>query len=201
MGNFADNRSSKGNLIVLSGPSGVGKGTICRELLKRCPELTYSISATTRKKRPGEIHGREYFFYSVDEFLQLARQGAFLEWARVFDNYYGTPREFVERITSEGKDCILEIDIQGALQVKREKPEGIFIFIAPPSKEELVRRITGRGTEDQAEIERRISQADGEMACLEEYDYLVINDEVPLAVARIQCIITAERCRVHKQNR
>ncbi|MCR4441172.1 MAG: guanylate kinase [Peptococcaceae bacterium] len=201
MCNLADNRGSRGNLIVLSGPSGVGKGTICRELLKKCPDLTYSVSATTRKMRPGETDGREYFFYNVDEFLHLVKKGAFLEWARVYDNYYGTPREFVEKITGEGKDCILEIDVQGALQVKREKPEGVFIFIAPPSKEELVRRITGRGTEDKVEIKKRLDQADGEMAHLAEYDYLVVNDEVSLAVARIQCIITAERCRVHKKSR
>jgi len=192
------NNRRKGLLIVISGPSGVGKGTICTELLKRYDDIQYSISATTRKPRPGETHGREYFFYSVEEFQELVKKDAFLEWAKVYDNYYGTPRSIVERIIEEGKDCILEIDVQGAMQVRRKKPEGIFIFIVPPSKEELARRITCRGTESGTEIGKRLSQADGEMAHLHEYNYMVVNDEVSKAVEKIRNIILAERCRISK---
>ena len=155
-----ENAGRKGLLIVISGPSGVGKGTICSELLKRHDHIRYSVSATTRKPRPGEIHGRDYYFCSVQEFMEMVEADAFLEWAKVFDNYYGTPVNVVEDTLAQGKDCILEIDVQGALQVKRKKPEGIFIFIVPPSKEELAKRITGRGRKTGPKL-KRLRQVDG----------------------------------------
>lgn len=186
----------KGNLFVISGPSGVGKGTICKELMKQYSDLVFSVSATTRKARPGEAHGREYYFYSTDEFVEMVKADAFLEYAKVYENFYGTPRSFVERIIKEGKDCILEIDVQGALQVKRKKPEGIFIFIVPPSRDELIRRITCRGTEDQAEINKRMNKVDGELAQIKHYDYMVVNDDLHKAVENIRSIITAERSRI-----
>ncbi|MBZ4652775.1 MAG: Gmk [Peptococcaceae bacterium] len=185
----------KGLLIVISGPSGVGKGTICRELFNHYNDIVYSVSTTTRKPRPGEVEGRHYFFTTEEEFKKLIAQDAFLEWAQVYGNYYGTPRQYVEEILQAGKDCILEIDIQGALQVKQKMPEGIFIFVVPPSLQELIRRITCRGTEDPSEIEKRMSQVSEEMSHLQDYDYIVVNDEVPSAVEKVRAIIVAERCR------
>ncbi|MFZ5755080.1 MAG: guanylate kinase [Bacillota bacterium] len=185
----------KGLLIVISGPSGVGKGTICRELFNKYDDIIYSVSTTTRKPRPGEVEGKHYFFTTEEEFQKLIAQDAFLEWAQVYGNYYGTPRQYVEEILQAGKDCILEIDIQGALQVKQKMPEGIFIFVVPPSLQELIRRITCRGTEDPSEIEKRMSQVSEEMSHLQDYDYIVVNDEVPSAVEQVRAIIVAERCR------
>lgn len=191
-----ENAGRKGLLIVISGPSGVGKGTICSELLKRNDHIRYSVSATTRKPRPGEIHGRDYYFCSVQEFMEMVEAGAFLEWAKVFDNYYGTPVRVVEDTLAQGKHCILEIDVQGALQVKSKMPEGIFIFIVPPSKEELAKRITGRGTENGTEIGKRLQQVDGEMAYLQEYDHVVVNDRIDQAVEKISRIIEMERLKM-----
>lgn len=190
-------RENIGNLIVISGPSGVGKGTVCRSLLKKI-EVVYSISATTRRKRPGEIQGKDYFYYTRVEFEKKINEDAFLEWARVYGNYYGTPIEFVDQILHEGKDCILEIDTQGALQVKEKRPEAIFIFILPPSKEELIRRLTGRGTENEKEINTRIGKLEEELAHLCDYDYKIINDNIEIAAEKIKAIIVAERCRVKK---
>lgn len=188
----------KGILVVISGPSGVGKGTICRELFKHYGDIQYSVSATTRQPRAGEINGKEYFFYSKDEFQRLMQDGELLEWAKVYDNYYGTPRTYVEEIINQGKDCILEIDVQGALQVKHKKPDGIFIFILPPSKEELIRRITCRGTEKPAEIDKRMKQVDEELSHLQDYDYMVLNEDLSRAVETVRAIIIAERCRVDR---
>lgn len=182
-------------LIVISGPSGVGKGTICKELIKRVSDLEYSVSATTRQPRNGEIHGQDYFFCQHEEFQKLIQDDELLEWAKVYDNYYGTPRKYVDDLINRGKDCILEIDVQGALQVKAKKPEGVFIFILPPSKDELERRITCRGTEKQDEIKKRMNKVDEELKHLHDYHYVVINEEIEEAVAKVQAIIMAERCR------
>lgn len=189
-------KNRRGLLIVISGPSGVGKGTICKQLLAKYQDIDYSISATTRKPRAGEKHGREYFFYSQEEFLKLIREDSLLEWAKVYDNYYGTPKKYVEDVLAQGKDCILEIDIQGAQQIKRKMPEGVFIFIAPPSKEELIRRINCRGTETPEEIRKRMGQVEKELDCIDDYDYIVINDNVDTAALNVRAIILAERCRV-----
>lgn len=188
----------KGNLIIISGPSGVGKGTVCRALLEKYQDVSLSISATTRKARVSEQEGREYFFYTKKEFLDLIERKAFLEWAKVFDNYYGTPRTYVENILQQGQDCILEIDVQGAMQVKSKWPTGIFIFLVPPSREELVRRISCRGTEGKAEIQKRLARAEEEMEHLKGYDYIVLNDYVQDAVEKIRAIIVAERCRTSR---
>jgi len=185
----------EGILIVLSGPSGAGKGTICKELLKET-DIKYSISATTRKPRKGEKHGREYFFLSKEEFQKKIQEDEFLEWACVYDNYYGTPKSFVEEVLSKGYDCILEIDPQGALKVKQKKPDAVYIFICPPSFNELANRITNRGTEDIQEIKKRLSCAKEEMLSVENYNYVVVNDVVENAVKKIKAIILAEKCRV-----
>lgn len=182
-------------LIVLSGPSGAGKGTVCKALLEQYPNLHYSISATTRKPRPGEIHGVHYYFLEESEFLQKRDAGHFLEWAQVYDNYYGTPKQAVEEQLNSGKDVILEIDIQGALQVKKQFPQGVFIFIVPPSLGELEKRIMKRGTESRDVIQKRLSSVVNEMSYISEYDYVVINDRVEKAVEKLKAIITAEKCR------
>lgn len=192
-------QEKRGNLVVLSGPSGVGKGTICRALIaKYGDEIKLSISATTRKARTGEKDGQEYFFYSREKFEELVQKEAFLEWAKVFDNYYGTPWEYVQEVLAQGKDCLLEIDVQGAMQVKRKCPEAIFIFLVPPSQEELVKRITCRGTEDEAEIKKRLNMAAEEMSFAEEYHYVVVNDSVELATEKVRAILVAERCRLSR---
>lgn len=188
----------KGNLIIISGPSGVGKGTVCRALLANCQDITLSISATTRKARINEREGREYFFYTKQDFLNSIGENAFLEWAQVFGNYYGTPRTYVESILEQGKDCILEIDVQGAMQVKSIWPTGIFIFLVPPSREELVRRISNRGTESETEIQKRLNRAEEEMAHLKSYEYVVLNDLIEDAAQKIRAIIVAERCRTSR---
>lgn len=191
-------RLTKGNLIILSGPSGVGKSTVCRALLAESNNLVLSISATTRQPRPGELDGREYFFYSPEKFAEALKQNAFLEWAEVFGNYYGTPRAYVEKVLAQGQDCLLEIDVQGALQVKAQWPEGIFVFLVPPSQEELKKRITLRATENEAERQKRLNQAQIELSYLSEYDYLVVNDDLAAAVKKLQAIIIAERCRLSR---
>jgi guanylate kinase len=185
----------RGLLIVLSGPSGVGKGTVCRALRRMMPELVYSVSATTRSPRAGEAEGVDYYYKTREQFQEMIDRGALLEYAEYVGNMYGTPREPVERTIAEGKDIILEIDVNGALQVRRNFPEGVFIFLLPPSLDELRQRISGRGTETQAVIDTRMSEACREIGMIAEYDYAVFNDEIESACRRIQSIITAEHCR------
>lgn len=189
--------NKEGVLVVLSGPSGAGKGTICKALLKEV-DIQYSISATTRKPRVGEKDGCEYFFLEKEEFEEKIKQNAFLEWAKVYDNYYGTPIKFVEEVLKSGKDCILEIDPQGALKVKEKKPDAVFVFIAPPSMQELENRITGRGTENITEIKKRMNCAKEEMLCMCNYDYVIVNDTVECAVEKMKAILIAEKCRVQR---
>ena len=190
--------TKKGLLIVLSGPSGAGKGPICREWLDKHPQAVLSISATTRAPRPGEQDGTNYFFRDLDTFDRMIENGEFLEYARVYDNYYGTPRKYVQQHLLAGKDVILEIDIQGALQVKERFDEGIFIFIVPPTMEELKKRITDRGTEDPETIFKRFNSAFEEVNFISRYNYVVINDTVGHAVEKIEAIIIAEKCRVDR---
>jgi guanylate kinase len=185
----------KGILIVLSGPSGVGKGTVCSALRKSATNLTYSVSATTRAPREGEVDGVNYFFKSRDEFLSMIERDQLLEWAEYVGNYYGTPYDFVRETLDQGKDVILEIEVQGALKVKERFPEGVFIFLMPPSFDELRNRIVTRGTETAELIQSRMSAAVDEISLMEHYDYAVVNDKIDLACSRIESILTAERCK------
>ncbi|MFD0616512.1 guanylate kinase [Paenibacillus sp. GCM10027629] len=190
---------SKGLLIVLSGPSGVGKGTVCTALRKKMPNLIYSVSATTRQPRMGEEEGVNYFYKSREQFLDMIEHNQLLEYAEYVGNYYGTPRDFVEQTINEGKDIILEIEVQGALQVKKSFPQGVFIFLLPPSLDELKDRIKGRGTENETVIDHRMSVAEEEINMIEYYDYAVVNDEIEHACRRIDAIITAEHCKISKE--
>jgi guanylate kinase len=186
-----------GLLIVLSGPSGVGKGTLCKEVLKEYPNLKLSISVTTRMPRPFEVEGKHYFFRTKEEFLQLIQNDMLIEYAKVFDsNYYGTPRHYVEEEIGKGNDVVLEIDVNGALQVKKNFPQAILVFIAPPSFDELEKRLVNRGTEDEEKIKRRLGAATHELLEIEKYDYVVINDWINQAKRKIINIITAEKCRI-----
>lgn len=185
----------KGLLIVISGASGTGKGTVCKELLTREPAIAYSISATSRAPREGEQDGREYYFRTREEFEAMIADGAFLEYADVYGNYYGTPLAPIEERRTAGEDILLEIDTQGALNVMERCPDGTFIFLLPPSLEELQRRITGRGTETEESIARRLAAARDEIRLGKRYRYAVLNDTVEAATDRIQTILAAERLR------
>ncbi|MEK3794054.1 guanylate kinase [Paenibacillus sp. FSL R7-0204] len=187
---------SKGLLIILSGPSGVGKGTVCTALRPKMPELVYSVSATTRLPRAGEENGVNYFFKSREQFDDMIEGDMLLEYAEYVGNYYGTPRDFVEKTLESGRDIILEIEVQGALKVKEKFPEGIFVFLLPPSMDELKDRIRGRGTEHPDVISHRMSVAEDEIGLIRHYDYAVVNDEIDLACKRIESIIIAEHCKV-----
>ncbi|ALX47414.1 guanylate kinase [Lentibacillus amyloliquefaciens] len=185
----------KGILFILSGPSGVGKGTVRKELFNRANDLAYSISMTTREKRSGEAEGVDYFYKTNEEFERMIEAGQLLEYARFVNNYYGTPRKYVEDTLAEGKDVFLEIEVQGAMQVKNNFPEGVFIFLFPPSLEELKNRIVDRGTESQDLVLKRLKEAQNEIDMMDAYDYVVVNDDVNYAVTKIQSIIQSEHCR------
>src|SRR5699024_3379789 len=185
----------EGSLFVLSGPSGVGKGTVRQRLFERTNNLKYSISATTRPMRPGEKDGVDYFFKSKSEFKRLIDQNKLLEYAQYVNNYYGTPRKYVKETLASGHDVFLEIEVQGALQVKQNFPEGVFIFLFPPSLEELKKRITSRGTESEDLVSHRLQKANQEINMMDYYDYVVVNDDVDHAVSKIQAIIQSEHCR------
>ena len=191
-----EQEDNRGNLIILSGPSGVGKGTILSALMTDYDDIHYSISATTRKPRSGEKDGNDYYFMSEDKFKSLVEKDEFLEWAKVHNNYYGTPKKYVEENLDQGEDVILEIDIQGAHQIKEKYPEGVFIFLLPPSLEELKSRIYQRGTETEKAIKTRLKNAKKEMSTVEDYDYAIVNDEIKTTVNKLKSIIIAERCRI-----
>lgn len=185
----------KGLLVVVSGPSGAGKGTICQALLEKTP-LAYSVSATTRKPRAGEVDGESYYFLSVEAFEEMIEKDELLEWAKVYDNYYGTPLKKVEEKLAAGEDILLEIDTQGAMKVREKFPEGVYIFILPPSLAELERRIRGRDTETEDVLQKRLAAAIDEIEAGKCYKYVVTNDEVDGAVDSVCAILAAERCLV-----
>jgi guanylate kinase len=185
----------EGLLFVVSGPSGAGKGTVCGEFIKRA-DVSLSVSMTTRKPRPGEVDGKDYRFVSEELFLKTVSCGGFLEYAKVYERYYGTPKAPVTAMLASGEDMLLEIDTQGALKVKREWPGGIFIYILPPSMRELRRRIEDRGAETRAAIELRIGESLKEMELIDRYDYCVINERADEAADKLAAIRTAEHARV-----
>lgn len=189
---------TRGLLITVSGASGTGKGTVCKRLLEAMPTLEYSISATTRAPRAGEVDGREYFFFSREEFIEKLKRNEFLEHADVYGNYYGTLKSYVDSRRDAGCDVLLEIDTQGALKVKNACPDGIFIFLLPPSLEELKQRIMGRGTESPESLKKRLSAAPAEIDMGRQYDYVVVNDSIDNAVEKLKAIITAERCKAER---
>ena len=185
----------KGLLILISGPSGTGKGTVCDLLRKNHSEISYSISATTRQPRPGEQDGVNYYFYDKEKFRQMIDAGELLEWAEVYGNYYGTPKQKVLDRLNAGEDILLEIDTQGALNVMKAVPEGLFIFLLPPSLEELANRLKGRGTETEESLQRRLGAAVDEIKIAHNYRYVVVNDKVEAAEKAIAGIIEAEHHR------
>ena len=189
--------TNNGLLIVISGPSGAGKGTICKALSED-QDLWISVSATTRKPRNGEVDGENYFFLKKQEFIDKINEDDFFEYAEVYGNYYGTPKWKTLEAIYSGKDVVLEIDIQGALKVKQQYPEGVFIFILPPSMEELKQRIINRGTETEESLIRRFKSAYQEVNYISKYNYAVVNDTVENAVDKIKAILTAEKCRVDR---
>ena len=189
----------KGFLLVVSGPSGVGKGTVLHDLMNTQTNLVYSVSATTRNKRDGEIEGVSYFYKTHDEFHQMIKNDEFLEYAEVHNNYYGTPKEFVDRKINEGKIVVLEIDVQGAVNVKKNTENAVFIFLAPPSLSELKNRIVGRGTETEHDINVRMKNARKELEYIKYYDYLVINDHINSAINSVNEIINAEKHKVFRE--
>lgn len=191
--------ASRGLLIVLSGPSGVGKGTVRAAVFANNQfQYVYSVSATTRAQRPGEVDGKDYYFVSREEFETMIQNEDLLEYAEYVGNYYGTPIQKIEENLAAGHDIFLEIEVQGAMKVKERMPEGIFIFLAPPNLEELESRITGRGTDAAHVIQERMATAKEEIELMQHYDYVVVNDQVQHAVDKINAIIQSEHLKVER---
>lgn len=189
--------AKRGMLIVLSGPSGVGKGTVRKALFEEPDvDFEYSTSMTTRKPREGEKNGVDYYFVSKEQFEQNIQNGEMLEYAKYVDNYYGTPLKYVNKTLEAGKDVFLEIEVNGAMQVRANCPDAVFVFLTPPDLMALKHRLIGRGTDKMDVINKRIKRAVGEISMMRNYDYAVLNDKVPLAVDRIKAIIRSERLRV-----
>lgn len=189
---------NKGLLIIFSGPSGCGKGTLMKELLARNDNVFLSVSATTRSPREGEQNGVHYYFLTKERFEELIAAEGMLEHACYCGNYYGTPKAAVEEKLNEGKDVILEIEVQGALQVMHKRPDAVSIFVLPPSAAELEHRLVGRNTEDRETIEKRLTQAKEEMKYAAQYDYAVVNDDLSEAVNELEAILAAEKCNTKR---
>lgn len=191
--------SKRGMLIVLSGPSGVGKGTVRKAIFAQDNnKFDYSVSMTTRQMRPGEVNGKDYYFVTKEEFEREIAEGGMLEYAQYVDNYYGTPLKYVNEMLDEGKDVFLEIEVKGAMQVREKVPDGLFIFLTPPDLMELRQRLVNRGTDDLDVIDMRMKKAVDEIEMMQNYDYAVVNDEVEAAAEKIKTIIRAERWRVKR---
>jgi len=189
----------KGILFVVSGPSGVGKTSMIKSIISEMGDAVFSVSCTTRPKRPGEVDGEDYFFVSEEEFKKMIEEDAFLEWARVHGYLYGTPKKFVEDTVNKGKDVILDIDVQGALSVKKKAEDAVYIFIAPPSIEDLRERLEKRKTEDREAMERRLEDARWELQLIEEFDYLIINRDLIEAINDLKSIMRSERLKTARQ--
>ena len=185
----------KGKTFIICGPSGVGKGTVVARLMASDPTLYFSVSATTRAPRPGEVDGKHYHFLTAEQFEQWVEEDQFLEYAEFVGNRYGTPRQFIDMAMEQGRDVILDIEIQGAAQVHRKRPDAVRIFIAPPSWDELERRLIGRGTEDMDKVRSRLQRGKEEFLVAKDFDYFVINDTVDRAVEEISAIMCAEHCK------
>lgn len=187
----------KGALLIISAPSGAGKTTICRRLLARRKDLKYSVSCTTRAPRPGEKNGKHYFFQTRDEFKRKIQRGELLEWAMVHDEYYGTPRHFVEDQIKHGGNVIMAIDVQGAMSIRRKHPAAILVFVLPPSMDALKSRLAGRRDATES-VTKRLANSRGELAAAKDYDYVVVNDALEKAVDQISCILTAETLKTSR---
>ncbi len=191
--------NQRGLLVVLSGPSGVGKGTVRRALFQKPNhDLVYSVSMTTRPPRLGEVDGVDYYFVSKETFLARIKDNKFLEWAEFVGNYYGTPRDKIEEQLDQGKEVVLEIEVEGALQVRKQMKDAVFIFLVPPGKEALYERLISRGTDTNEMIQKRMSKAESEFLLAHKYDYIVVNDEVNNAADRIMAIIRAEHAKTER---
>lgn len=191
--------NERGLLIVVSGPSGVGKSSV-RKALFEIPNnnLVYSISMTTRKPREGERDGIDYYFVTEEEFKKKIEENAFLEWAKFVGNYYGTPKDAVNKMLDKGKEVVLEIEVDGALQVRKQVKDGVFVFIVPPTKDALINRLKSRGTENEEILNERINKAENEYKVAYKYDYIVVNDDVRNAADRIMAIIRAEHSKTER---
>ncbi|VEU81148.1 guanylate kinase [Haploplasma axanthum] len=191
--------NEKGLLVIISGPSGVGKGTVRRALFnKPNHNLVYSVSMTTRKPRPGEVDGVDYYFVDRETFEKRIAEGKFLEWAEFVGNYYGTPKDIIDEELAEGKEVVLEIEVDGALQIRKNVKDAVFIFIVPPGKQALYDRLLKRGTESPEIIKQRVEKADKEFLLAHKYDYIVVNDDVDNAADRIMAIIRAEHAKTER---
>lgn len=187
---------NKGILFIISAPSGSGKTTLCNELVDSLNDLNRSISMTTRAPRSGERDGIDYIFIEKEEFLKRKKKNEFLEWARVFGEYYGTPKKYVTHLISKGQDIVLSIDVQGAMKIRRFKTKAVYIFIMPPSMEQLRERLVARSTDSKKEISKRLGIAKKEVSYLSRYDYFVVNDVLAAALENLRSIVIAERCRI-----
>lgn len=188
----------KGFLVILSAPSGTGKSTICKKLLARRKDLRYSISCTTRQPRPGERHGKHYFFLTKEEFKKKIQRNEFLEWAVVHDEYYGTPREYIDKTLKEGTSILLAIDVQGAASIRRKMPESVLIFLVPPSIESLRERLAARRDASES-VAKRLANSKSELNEFKKYDYLVVNDDLEKAVEQVEAILVAESLKTSRQ--
>ena len=191
----------RGQLIVFSGPSGVGKGTILAQYMKGRDNICYSVSATTRAPRPGEVDGQHYFYLTREKFEEMIAADQMLEYAQYSGNYYGTPKQFVEDKLAAGVDVVLEIEVQGAAKVRQACPEALFVFVLPPSYAVLRSRLTGRGTEDAATVQKRLDAALGELRQAGTYDYVIVNDDLEQAVEELATVVRAARCSVKFQKK